>query len=332
MNLQLNASRLAFLVLLMVFSGCNRGTKTAPEVTTVTTATLNGPSGMAFIKMIEEKPRLDSLVTTDFLIKNEPNQVRALMFREEIDFAVLPSTMGALLYNTSGSYILAAIPVWGTLYLFGRDTTIKTWKDLKNKKVSLMARGMTPDIVFRYLAEKNGLDPDRDMQLDYSFPTHIELSNAIAAGRSQLGVISEPLVSLVMMQNTQVFPILDFNEEWIKLFGEEIPFAQTALLVRKKFAEENPELVDNYLALLEESVNWVNANPEAAAELIVKHGILPEVQTAMESIPRCNLGFSEAGPEMMGIKQYFEVFNNYSPLVLGGKIPDENFFYNKVQR
>ncbi len=87
-----------------------------------------------------------------------------------------------------------------------------------------MARGMTPDIMFRYLAERNGLDPDKDMTLDYSFPTHIELANAIAAGIADLGVISEPMVSMVMKKNPAVHPIIDFNHEWIKLFGDQHSF------------------------------------------------------------------------------------------------------------
>ncbi len=43
-----------------------------------------------------------------------------------------------------------------------------------------MARGMTPDVA-QYLLEKNGLDPQQDITLDYSF-SHIDLANLGAAG------------------------------------------------------------------------------------------------------------------------------------------------------
>ncbi|MFW5645288.1 MAG: ABC transporter substrate-binding protein, partial [Bacteroidota bacterium] len=244
-------------------------------------------------------------------------------------FAVLPSTLGALVYNKTGNYILAGIPVWGTLYLFGSDTSITTWEDLKGKKVSLMGRGMTPDIMFRFLAEQNGLNPDRDMELDYSFPTHIELANAIAAGVSKLGVISEPLVSLVMARNPNIQPLINFNREWIRLFGPDIPFAQTALLVHHEFAENHPELVDDYLQKLDMSIQRVNHQPEEAAKLIVKHNILPDKSIAKRSIPRSNLHLSYAGEEIKGIHEYFKVFYNFNPLILGGKLPDEEFYYKK---
>jgi NitT/TauT family transport system substrate-binding protein len=295
----------------------------------VKTASLKGPSAMAMIKMIEEKPVLADSILTNFSILNEPNQVKAMILNEEVDFAVVPSTMGAMLYNKTGKYILAAVPVWGTLYLFGTDSSIHTWSDLKGKKVSLMARGMTPDIMFRYLAERNGLNPDKDLVLDYSFPGHIDLANAIIAGITDLGVISEPMVSLAKKKNNKIQSLINFNEEWIKLFGDEVPFAQTALLVNKKLAETSPEIVDQYLFQLEKSIIWVNHNKEKAAELIVKYEILPDKETAIHSIPLCNLNYSQAWEEKEGIKEYFKVFYTFNPLIIGGALPNENFYYKK---
>ncbi len=282
---------------------------------------------MAMIRMIDEKPLLNKTVPTSYIIRNEPDQVKTMIMQEIVDFAVLPSTMAALIYNKGIPYILAAIPVWGTLYLSGQDTSIHTWNDLKGKKISLMARGMTPDIMFRYLAIKNGIDPDKELKLDYSFPGHIELANAIAAGVSHLGVISEPLVSMVMEKNSKIIPILDLNLEWQKIFNDSIPFAQTALLVKRDLAEKSPEIVDDYLKNLENSIVWVNYYPVEASRLIVKYDILPDTLLAQKSIPRSNLHYVQAFKEMKGIQEYLKVFYTFNPLIIGGKLPDEKFYY-----
>ena len=39
------------------------------------------------------------------------------------------------------------------------------------------------------------------LTLDYRYPTHIDLANAVASGQALLRVISEPLVSQVMQKN-----------------------------------------------------------------------------------------------------------------------------------
>jgi NitT/TauT family transport system substrate-binding protein len=239
---------------------------------------------MAMIQLIDEKPEISKL-KTEFIIRNEPNQVRTMVMEGNIDFAVLPTTTAALLYNKGENYILAAIPIWGTLYLFGKDTSIHSWNDLRGKRISLMAKGMTPDVLFRFLAAKNGIDPDKDISIDYSFPTHIELANAIISGNSDLGVISEPLVTMVMQKNPEIKPLIDLNAEWVKVFGESVPFAQTALLVKKELADKSPELVDEYLLKLQQSVTWVNSNPEQAARLIVKYDILPDSVLALRYSP-----------------------------------------------
>jgi NitT/TauT family transport system substrate-binding protein len=268
-------------------------------------------------------------VKTSFEIKNEPNQVKALLFEGKPDFAIVPTTMAALLYNKGIEYQLAAIPVMGSLYLFGSDTSIHSWSDLKGKKVSLMAKGNTPDVLFRYLAEANNIDPEKDLKLDYSFPEHIELANAIASGISEVGVISEPMVSLVKKMNSEIVTLLDLNEEWNKIFGDSIPLAQTALIVKKNLASQNPGLVLAYLQELKKSVEWVNVYPEKAALLIMKYNILPDSVTALISIPGCNIQYKSALEAKIGIEEYLKVFYNFNPLIIGGKLPDEEFYFQE---
>jgi NitT/TauT family transport system substrate-binding protein len=258
-------------------------------------------------------------------IVNEPIQVRKMMIDGQADFAVLPTTMAAIIYNKGLEYRLIAIPVWGTLFLFGKDSTITRWEDLRHKKVHVMARGMTPDVLFQYLLKKNGIDPQKDITLDYSFPTHIDLANAVAAGRAELGVISEPLVSLVIQKNKQVRAVFDLNKDWEKIQGS--PIAQTALLVRADIIEKDPRLVEAVLDDYERSSRWVNQNPDSAAVLIARYGILPNAEVALQAIPGSGLHFVRAREIRSQITDYLKVFYNMNPQIIGEKIPDETFYY-----
>lgn len=312
--------RLVFL--LFVVSACCQKT----ETDIIKIATLKGPSAMGMIKMIDSLGNTQN-ATSEIVIYNEPIRVRKLMLESEVDFAILPTTMASILYNKGIPYQLAAIPVWGTLYLFGNDTTIYSWDDLKGKRINLMAKGMTPDVMFKYLLEKNGIDPENDVILDYSFPTHIDLANAVAANQADLGVISEPLVSLAMQKNKQVRLIFDLNTEWQKVTNN-IPIAQTALMVKKDFANTNPDFVNQFLNNYQKSTNWVNSNPEDAAELIVKHNILPNIEVSKSAIPGSNLNFVRVYQIKDQINEYLKIFYKMNPEIIGGKIPDENFYLN----
>lgn len=311
-----------FILFSLIFVGCNN----EKETHKITIATLKGPSAMGMIKMIDS---LENSTNSDMdiTIYNEPIQVRKLMLQGEVDFAILPTTMGSILYNKGVPYQLAAIPVWGTLYLFGKDTTISTWNDLKGKKINLMAKGMTPDVLFKQLLIQNGLDPEKDLKLDYSFPTHIDLANAVASNQVDLAVISEPLVSLVKQKNNSIHSIFNLNTEWTKQ-NEGVEIAQTALLVSKDFAKKYPAKLKSILKNYENSSQWVNNNKTEASQLIVKYHILPNEEVALSSIPACNLNFKYAYPIKNQIIKYLDIFYNLNPNIIGGKIPDDNFFLN----
>ena len=315
---------LLLLVLPFLLNGCRNSTPNTYNSGNYTIATLKGPSSMGMIRLIDSLSQGDK-INVQVKILNEPLQVRKMMIDGSADFAILPTTMAAIVYNKGMKYKLIAIPVWGTLYLFGSDTTVNRWEDLRGKKVNVMARGMTPDVLFRYLLQKNGLNPDKDLTLDYSFPSHIDLANAVAAGQAKLGVISEPLASLAMQNNNSVKRIFSLNDEWNKYEG--IPLAETAFMAKNSVIDNNRQIVEKLISGYEASTKWVNQNPDSAALLIVKYNILPNTEVALNAIPRSNLKFVRAKGIQKQIEDYLNVFYQMNPDIIGGKIPDEDFFY-----
>lgn len=316
-------------ILLLIFAAllfvqCHNSKAPSEVKPRITIATLKGPSSMGMIRLIDSLNRCND-GTVDVQILNEPIQVRKMMLDGSADFAILPTTMAAIMYNKGIGYQLLGVPDWGTLSLVGSDSTITEWSQLKGKRIHVMAKGMTPDVLFRYLLIKNGINPDVDVTLDYSFPTHIDLANAVAAGQAKMGVLSEPMASRVMLQVRSVHQIFDFNEEWKKVQG--VPIALTAFMVRKDFAKENPKFVEQISEGYAVSTRWVNQYPDSAAVLMVKYAILPSADVALHAIPRSNLNFVRAKGVQRQIEDYLGVFYQMNPDIIGGKIPDEGFYY-----
>jgi NitT/TauT family transport system substrate-binding protein len=237
--------------------------------------------------------------------------------------------MAAIIYNKDVPYQVIAIPVWGTLYLFGSDSSINNWQSLKNKRVFLMGKGTTPDILFRYLLNIHGIIPDKDITLDYSFPTHIDLANAVSAGQADLAVLSEPLVSLARARNPSIMQLMDLDAEWAKAFPGNPSMPQTALIGRTDFIKDHPDWITKICEAWSQSIEYVNRFPDRAAERIVFHKILPERSIATVSIPRCNLKFRYASEIRPEIEQYLQVFFTFNPDAVGGKLPDEKFISQK---
>ena len=311
---------LSFIVFLLGIVSCHTAVDTDKPLTV---ASLRGPSSVGMIRLI------DSLANvTDPSLKveifNEPLQVRKMMLDGTADFAVLPTTTAALLYNKGIDYRILAVPMRGTLYLCGNDTTICTWDDLRGRKVFLMAKGMTPDVLFQHLLIENGIRPYDDVELDYRFPTHIDLANATLAGRADLSAISEPYLSQALLENDNLHILMDLDEEWNKLHG--FPIAETALLCKGELFDGNNESVTELVEIYRRSAEWVNANPDSAALLAVRHGIIADSVAVVHSIPRSHIEVIGANDIQSEIEAYLKVFFDMQPEIIGGRVPDENFY------
>lgn len=286
-------------------------------------AVLRGPSAVEAVRMIDSLTLCESL-DAEVGIFDEPLQLRAEMMKGNVDFAVLPSTMAALMYNKGVDYRIVAVPIWGSLFLCGTDTGVQSPEDLKGRTVNMMARGMTPDILFRHLLEICGIDPDRDLTLDYRFPTHIDLANAAIAGRVEFCVLSEPYLSQVLNANPKLHLLLDLGELWRAREG--IPLAETAFLCKGSLVGSRDSAIARITGSLRNSAQWVKMCPDSAAALSVKYGINPDAAAVEASIPRSGFdvrGTSEVENE---IKNYLKVFLQASPEAVGGIMPDEDFF------
>jgi len=130
---------------------------------------------------------------------------------------------------------------------------------------------------------------------------------------------------MVIQRNPSVVPIFDLNSEWQNI--QSLPIAQTALIVKSSLVKNNADLVDKVASSYSYSSQWVNANPDSAAALIVKYEILPNTEVAKNAIPRSNLNYVDARTIADDVTRYLKVFYQMNADIIGGKLPDENFIY-----
>lgn len=267
-------------------------------------ATLKGPSSMAMAHLPDCLERRGG-VCVDISSFDEPVKLRAQLMAGDVDFAVLPTTMSALLYNNGIDYRIAAVIVWGSLFLCGNDVEVRTFRDLKGRRVSLMAAGTPPDLTFRHLMKRNGLSPE-DVALDYSFSGHTGLADAAGDGLTDFCVLAEPYISQVTARNKAMLPLLDLSLEWNRVEGM-MP-AETAFLCRGDLAVKFPSAV----------VEMVKALKESACE---------ELRAPEGGVDADHLHFDVASGEDAGerIFSYLKIFHEEFPAAIGGRLPDGDF-------
>jgi NitT/TauT family transport system substrate-binding protein len=316
---------LVFIMVVFVLTACRKKS----ENSAITVGALNGPSGLSLVKIMHENSLSVHKNAEDYIIKNDPELIKAMMIREDLDLALIPFTMAALLYNNNFPYQLVGVPVWGSLFLVGSDSSITSIEDLKGKTVHTLPRNMTPDIVFRQILSKSDIDPDTDLDLKYTFPTPIELASALEANRIQLGVVPEPMVSRILKRNPGLSVIFDFTQRWDEIYNQNPPLAQTALMVRKSWAKHNPDLLKKWCEKYSNAIKWTNTHTEEAGLLAVEYNIARDEGVVSRAIPRCRMNFKYGFEKKEELMNYLSLLYKINSKIVGNRIPDEDFFYSK---
>ena len=206
------------------------------------------------------------------------------------------------------------------------DESIKTVEDLRDKTIYLTGKGTTPDYVLHYILSGNGLE-EEDYHLEYKSEA-TEVAALLAENPQAIGLLPQPFVTSACMQNENLKVIMDMNEQWSMLQGEEGSRMVTGVtVVRTAFLEENPQAVENFLQEHKESTDSINADAEKGAALVVKEGIIAKEAIAQKAIPKCNITYIDGVEMKQALSGYLSVLFEQSPEAVGGKMPEEDFYY-----
>jgi len=260
----------------------------------------------------------------EFIIKSDPQQIQALMMQNEVDFAILPTVMAANLYNKGIDFKLLACPIWGTLYILTNNKYIKKLDDLHDVKISTFGQGATPDILLQRYIQYNKLG---DVAIDYTYSNNKDIAFALIQKKINLAVVSEPLVSQLMLKDRTIKIVSKLNcQDELGIYDKDI-FVQTAFLVSEKFIKNHASDILPVCKAYSNSCHFINEQSEDAAKLLVEHKFLPDVQTAKKSLPLCNIQYVGAFALKLEVSRYLNIFYEFEPASIGGKIPDQHFIY-----
>lgn len=290
----------------------------------VSAEVLKGPTGMGMIRLIDEKPSFGENVTVEYAVNSAPNVLVSKVLSGEVDIAALPSNVAARLYNGGVPYQLAAVNTLGVLYLVSNGMAVDSVADLGGQRIDNSARGANPDIIFRYLLSEHGIDPEEDVELRYF--NHTELAQLVIAGRSELAVLPEPFVTRVTGASDSARVVMDLQEVWRELKGDDAFIAMGVLVVKRTLVEDHPEFVRDFLEEYRASIEWVNANPAAAGRLIEENELGFTAAAARQAIPRANIRYIGARDARERLEEYFSVLYDYDPASVGGSLPDDGFY------
>jgi NitT/TauT family transport system substrate-binding protein len=287
----------------------------------------DGIPALTVAKLAKENPSIDKNITISYELQKTPDALVSKILSGEADIAIVPSNLAAQAYNKNIPYKLVATSGWGSFFLISTED-IKSFNDIKGKDIYNIGKGLTPDIVFKYILSKNNINPDKDVTITY-LNSATELAPAFIAGKSKIAVIPEPMLTNVTMKKPDTKIIFNLNEEWSKITGSANGYPQSSLIVKKDLIENNKEFVEAFLAKYKESIEWANKNPEKLGEYAEQLKMSMNKAVVQKSIARANIRYVDIKDSKKDYEDYFKVLFEFEPKSIGGKLPDEGLYMQK---
>ena len=285
-------------------------------------AALKGPTAMGLAKMMRDHENDDAYA---FTIAASADAVTPALLKGETDMACIPANLAAVLYNKTGGEIqVLAVNTLGVLYIVENGDAVQSIDDLRGQTIVAAGKGSTPEYALRYLLRENGIDPDRDITIDWK-SEHAECVAALAAGQATIALLPQPFVTAAQSKIENLRMAIDLNEVWNALDNGSA-LITGVIVARRQAVEENPEAARAFLREYAESVAWTNENAADAAVIIGEYGIV-DAPIAERALPHCNIVCITGAELSEKLRGYLQVLYNADPAAIGGAMPDDDFYF-----
>ena len=306
-------------------------TPTSVEAGEIRLAVLSGPTGIGAAKLLDnidnDKAAL-SFGNYDYQIYTDNSELVAGLTKGEIDIATMASNVAVNLYNkTDGGVKIIAVGTLGVLHILegGGGTSLNSVTDLAGKTIYSAGQGANPEYILRYLLQENDLEVGTDVEIVFADAS--EISAKLLSGEIQYAMLPVPAATAAIAKGEgKIRAAIDVTEAWDELqTGSQL--VMTAVVARTEYLETYPDRVANFLTDYEASIDYVNHNIDAAAELVAGYGITPSAGIAKQAIPQCHLTFIAGEDMMSAVSSYFRTLYSIDPAAVGGAVPDDGIYY-----
>lgn len=318
--------KLSFFLCTLIFAtfvwAQTENTDVDNEPYTVRVGILNGPSCIPCAYMMENAKSYED-TNLSFETFATPQALLPKMIKNEIDIGFMPINVAAKVYNsTNKAIICAGVCGNGNLALITKNKNAQKIEDLAGATVSVAGQGAMPEYIFTYILSQ--YDLNQKIELDYTIPTG-NIPAALISNKIEYAVVPEPFATIATTKDNSVVYAIDLQKEYSALSGNNIyPF--TCIVVRAKYAKENPDAVKNFLEKYEASVDWTIDNPGIAGQYCEKNNLGLAAPIVRKSIPKSNFVYVSAENSIKEIEDVLKVFLKNNSESIGGKLPDKDFY------
>ena len=293
---------------------------------------MNGPTGLGMAELISSNGGTNGNEKYSFQKFDDTNAAAAALQSGTLDVVCLPTNEAAKIYNNDEietDVQVLAINCLNSLFVVSKsEITLNSFADLEGKTVYTCLNG-TPKIILEKLIAEYGLNVTVKTEIDdKTIAKPQDLPGIIVTGKADIVIAPEPIVTTAIMKATGYSVKLDLGDAWNAKF--DTPIAMGCIVARKDFVDAHKSVIDNFLEEYKNSIEFMNnpENLEAAAQYAVDTTIMGALPAAKKAISNLGDAISYLDGEEMK-NTLVNVYNAFGLKVIGGKLPEDDFYYGE---
>lgn len=163
--------------------------------------------------------------------------------------------------------------------MVGKKSQIKSTADLAGKKVGTPTLGGVIHAAVQYSAKQANVDPAKIQGVEAPSPT---LPDQLKAGRIDAVEALEPFATTMKQNGAR-----SLGDPFAAI-GQ--PLATNFWIANGAWARENTDVVDKYVAALEQAVDYINANPKPSRKILQGYTNMPPKVSQVVPLPTYEFG------------------------------------------
>ena len=307
------------LLLGVTLAGC---TEEEPSVTEISIMAPLGSPALAQTYMESTLPTIDN-VDYEIEVVSGTDPLVAAFGSGSHDIIYAPTNLGAKLVSTGVDYQLAAVVVWGNLYLATGTDDAFTLADLEGKTIVVFGENATPHIILKTIIDN----------YNYTTPPTFEFVDSAGTANATLiqdptkvVLLAEPVLSVASLpSNVANIKVIDLQTEWENLTGSS-SYPQAGIFVKSGL---DSAVVEAYLEQVELSITETLADPAAVAAMADELGYGFPIPVLTSAIPRSHLEFKTALESKAALEEYFNYIIDFNSALIGGALPEDDFYFGE---
>ena len=307
---------------LMLTAGCAK--EPEYEAADISVACMTGPTGVGMAKLMADSDAKSTANNYTFTVAGDATGINEKFVKGEINIASVPTNVAATLYNkTNGKVRILAVNTYGVLSILAKDSSIDSIEDLKGKTIYSTGKGQNPEFIFKYILEKNGINPETELTINYFSGT--DLVAKLVSGEAEVALAPEPAATTVLVKNKELNRVLSINDEWSKV--SDTTLMMGCVIALDSYVAENEAAVEKFLEEYKASIEFAKTNVDEAAKHCATYKITASEAIAKKAIPTCNLCYVTGKDMKTNVNGYLNVLFNADKKAVGGAMPADDFYY-----